>query len=248
MRGVLFVLVLCMGAVGLAAPASPPRIVCDATMYDFGERVDIRPVSHVFTIRNTGGSPLDIRRVRACCGATARMGTMLIPPGSNTTLTISLWLNGRRGNQRKSFYVSSNDPQTPNLQLVFIGTVIAAEPQGPTRPSAAVDPKPPVIVISDLQVIPKEMILTVHAEDPHPVSCYVALRSRSKTPFEITSIDIPGEDTDSTVKPMGAAGWRCKLDGLIPAVELHGSNIIFHTTHPEGSEISIPINVVDLQE
>jgi hypothetical protein len=248
MRGVLFVLVLCMGVVGLAAPASPPQIVCDATMYDFGERVDIRPVTHVFTIRNAGGSPLDIRRVRACCGATARMGAMLIPPGSNTTLTISLWLNGRRGNQRKSFYVSSNDPQTPNLQLVFIGTVIAAAPQGPTHPRAAVDPKPPVMVLGDLQVIPQEMILTLPAADPHPVRRYVALRSRSKTPFEITSIDIPGEETNSTVTPMGTAGWRCRLDGLIPAVDLHGCNIIFHTTHPEVPEISIPINVVDSQE
>ena len=318
MRLPLLAAYLLMGPICFAAtPATPPRIVCDNPVYDFGAISNTGAVTHAFTIRNTGGSPLQIGKVKACCGATAKMGVMLLPPGSNTTLNVELRVRGRRGKQRKSFYVASNDPATPNLRLALEGTVIAdigispsylnfgnVSPTAPvtnvvnltlvSRPETAItgivssckefiaevegvggsrrvivktippflpgvtrgqirlqtdDPKRPEItvgvsatVVSDLQVVPSEILLTLPKGDPQPVTRYIALRSRTKTPFKIISIDLPDTTTQSTITPMGTSGWRCKLTNLIPS-KLSTTNIIIHTTHPDSPELPIPIRV-----
>ena len=319
MRLTLFAVFLLMGTICFAAtPSTLPRIVCDNPVYDFGTLSNTGAVTHAFTIRNTGGSPLQIGKVKACCGSTAKMDVMLLPPGSNTTLNVELRVRGRRGKQRKSFYVASNDPATPNLRLALEGTVIAdigispsflnfgnISPNVPvtnvvnltlvSRPDTAItgivssckefiaevegvggsrrvivktippllpgvtrgqmrlqtdDPKRPEItfgistaVVSDLQVVPSEILLTVPEGDPQPVTRYIALRSRTKIPFKILSVDLPCTMAQSTITPMGSSGWRCKLTDLIPSTDLSSTSIIIRTNHPDSPELPIPIRL-----
>jgi hypothetical protein len=320
MRLPLVVVFLLIGPACFAAPpASPPRIVCDTPVYDFGDRSNTGSVKHAFLICNSGGSPLQIGKIKACCGSTTKIDTMLIPPGSNTTLNVELRVRGRRGKQRKSFYIASNDPATPNLRVALKGTVIADIGIDPaylnfgnvshstpvtnsvkltlvSRPDTAItgivssckefiakaegvgdtrqvrvqtvpplspgvtrgqirlqtdDPKRPEIsfgvsaaVVSDLQVVPREILLTLPDGDPQPVTRYVALRSRTKTPFKILSVDLPDTRAQFDITPMGSSGWRCKLTNLIPSQKLSTTNIIIHTNHPDSPSIPLPIKLV----
>ena len=67
-------------------PESPDPVVwVDAAEHNFGEISGGETVSHVFTIRNMGGKPLNIARVQTSCGCTVTtmpLGTSSPPPPS----------------------------------------------------------------------------------------------------------------------------------------------------------------------
>jgi len=101
-----------------------PRIACRESVYDFGALEASRSVEHAFAIVNEGDAALEFGKVRACCGATASIAALSLPPGSSTACTVAFSLAGRRGPQNKSFYVASNDPKEPYLQLSLVGKVV----------------------------------------------------------------------------------------------------------------------------
>jgi len=102
-----------------------PRIVCDAPVFDFGERNNTEFVEHDYPIRNAGTLSLEIRSVHASCGCTAvKPSQDVIPPGGEASIRARLDLRGRTGTQIKSITVESNDPDTPNLILQLKGTAI----------------------------------------------------------------------------------------------------------------------------
>ena len=102
-----------------------PRISCKEPEYMFGDRPPTGAVEHVFVIENTGDAPLQIGDIRACCGGGASIDAKVIAPGSNANLKATLSMGGRRGAQKKSFYVASNDPNQPYLQLRMTGNGVA---------------------------------------------------------------------------------------------------------------------------
>ncbi|NLG35991.1 MAG: DUF1573 domain-containing protein [Lentisphaerae bacterium] len=104
-------------------PPLAPKIVCDQTVYDFGQRDNSEVVEHHYVIRNEGSLSLEIRGVRATCGCTAvKPEQNVIPPGGETKIQVRLNLSGRSGMQIKTVTVQSNDPETPNLTLQIRGT------------------------------------------------------------------------------------------------------------------------------
>ena len=120
----LFVLPMGIASAGPADGA--PRIECDQPVYDFGTVDNAESIEHTFLIWNRGTAPLEIGKIRACCGSTAKMPTQTIDPGTNVPLRVTLSLRRRRGKQRKSIYIGSNDPRQPYLQVRLIGTAVAA--------------------------------------------------------------------------------------------------------------------------
>ena len=102
-----------------------PKIGCKEPDYQFGDKPNIGSTEHTFLIENQGDVPLQIGKIRACCGASASIGAQIILPGSNTTFNINLSLQGRKGEQRKSFYIGSNDPNQPYFQVRMIGNATA---------------------------------------------------------------------------------------------------------------------------
>lgn len=121
----VFGLALGIWGVQAAEEALSPQIVCDEPVYDFGEAPNHRVVEHTFTVRNAGTLALEIRRVRASCGCTAvRSSQEVIPPGQSGAIEVRFDLRGRRGQQYKSVFVESNDPQTPTLNLQVRGTAL----------------------------------------------------------------------------------------------------------------------------
>lgn len=97
------------------------RIECIQPVYDFGTAGNTGRVNNVFVLRNSGNVELIITRVHACCGAAVELAQTNVPPGSNTTLKISMALTGRKGQLNKSFYIHSNDPINSIYQLRMIG-------------------------------------------------------------------------------------------------------------------------------
>lgn len=114
-----------------------PKIVSTENIYDFGDINEGEIVAHDFVIFNRGTDTLKISRVKASCGCTAvkPTKTALIPEDS-TTVTVKFNSQNRRGAQRKFVYIFSNDPDTPQLRLVFKANVILKEEVGMTdKPS-----------------------------------------------------------------------------------------------------------------
>lgn len=103
---------------GLASGASP-RLECAAPAHDFGVVASTAVVAHVFSLSNTGDAPLKIDWVRACCGVTADLSTNVVAAGTNTSLRLTLTLDGQSGRVQKAIYVNSNDPKHPVYRLVL---------------------------------------------------------------------------------------------------------------------------------
>ena len=118
---------------GLAWAAGPARLACDERSWDFGTVANHQDVEHVFRLRNEGGAPVLIQRVRACCGATAALSSKIIPPGEAVELTVRLSLAGRLGAQKKSVYVISDDPVESCFPIQLSGTATAALVAFPPR-------------------------------------------------------------------------------------------------------------------
>jgi hypothetical protein len=102
-------------------------------VYDFGEASSTGEVRHTFLICNEGDAPLQIGRLHACCGGSLSLTATSIAAGTNVEAHAGLSLRGRSGQQRKSYYIGSNDPATPQLQLRFQGSVVSSEPLGPLQ-------------------------------------------------------------------------------------------------------------------
>lgn len=116
---------------GLAGPepahaAGQPQIACRAPVHDFGAMDNRLSVTNAFVLENRGTAPLRISGVRACCGSSARLSSMVVPPGSNSVLEVRLSLHRRKGRQIKTVYVMSDDPVRPRYRIQLKGTAVAA--------------------------------------------------------------------------------------------------------------------------
>lgn len=122
------------GAVNSSKTGSAPNIACDEPTYDFGELLNNRDIRHTYVVKNIGDMPLEISDVRTSCGCTiARISKKTVPPGDEAEVTAVLKLRGRRGHQRKSFNVVSNDPDTPWLSLYMQGKALKEVDISPNR-------------------------------------------------------------------------------------------------------------------
>jgi hypothetical protein len=105
-------------AAGLAAAAAPPTIQVDKPVHDFGTVPEGEKIRHLFTVKNTGGSPLEIKSVSATCGCTAAAPReKQIPPGGSGQIEVTFDTRNRPGVNEKTVTVVSSDPRTPTLQL-----------------------------------------------------------------------------------------------------------------------------------
>ena len=115
--------ILLTGA-GTANAQGTPSLVCDERVLDFGTVRNVDKITHTFVLKNVGDVDLVIQRVRPTCGCTTtKLPRDTIPPGESVDLDMTLSLVGRQGHQRKSIYISSNDPTSPEYQLEVTGSI-----------------------------------------------------------------------------------------------------------------------------
>ena len=120
----------CLGT-GSFKPQSPDPVVwVDSDRHDWGSVEPTAPVEHVFAVKNLGGAGLNIARVQTSCGCTAAvMDHQFLKPGEETRLKVTFDQRGRHGTQTRTVWIHSNDPKTPQKQIVIQATI--AEPATP---------------------------------------------------------------------------------------------------------------------
>ena len=214
-----------------AAPETPapppeaplaPRIVCDAAVFDFGEKNNTEVVEHDYLIRNAGTLSLEIREVRASCGCTAAKPSQnVIPPGGEATINVKLDLRGRSGAQIKSINVACNDPATPNLILQLKGTAIQAlRAQPPTLFIGRLEPGAPRTRTFDiLSVRGPIQITNIRADHPG-----ILVRA--------VPLDPPGDGT--------AHRFELELAADLPEGAING-NAFIKTDMPNQAEVAVPV-------
>jgi hypothetical protein len=219
------------------------RVVCDATTFDFGTMSNTGVVEHVFAIGNQGDEMLTFGRLRACCGATASLNEKQVPPGSNTTLQVKMPLKDRHGSLNKLIFLATNDPKQPHLVFRLKGTVT-----GVSQPARAQVKQQRTNENEDIVIVPARLTITQTAFSAAPVTRYVALRSRSGTPFTIQGASLPGRAQLASHTRLGDAGWRIEITNLEPSGITDGSRIQLFTDRQSNRVVSIPIRVISQRD
>ena len=127
---------LAVGAYGYlrAGVQAPPRIEVTPAALDFGEILPTEKATVEYTVKNGGGSPLEILRVSTSCGCTtAEVGKTTLRPGETTPLRVTFDPQAMRaeGLEEEEIYrvifLRSNDPERPEVQVELRGRVLPAE-------------------------------------------------------------------------------------------------------------------------
>ena len=105
-----------------------PELVVQNKVHDFGTITSGDVVSHTFVLTNNGGDVLKIENVRASCGCTAaKPEKNELEPGESTNLVVTFNSKGRKGPQKKTVRVTTNDPVNKEMVLTITATVAAKE-------------------------------------------------------------------------------------------------------------------------
>ena len=130
-------LVVSAGVVSFVSAA--PKIAIDSTRVTVDTVVqgETSRIRHVFTVRNTGDSPLRVDKVRSSCGCMAVEVDSVIPPGREGSVTAEIVTKELYdGNFTKDITVLSNAVNRPQLRLYISGyfkTVLEVEERSSIR-------------------------------------------------------------------------------------------------------------------
>jgi len=108
--------------------ARAPKLTLSEVVHDFGKVKQGAAVSTEFMIKNTGKSPLNIRKTHSSCGCTvAELAKETLQPGEEVVLKVTFNTSGRRGTQQKSITIYSNDPLKPVQRVTVKASVQGAD-------------------------------------------------------------------------------------------------------------------------
>lgn len=118
---------MCAAFAVSSTAASPPRpkLVCPEPVYRFTEKdLESGSIRHAFRLRNEGGVSVEIQEIESHCGCTdIDLSYRVIPPGAESSLSVTLNLRGREGGVERVLRVHSTDPDHPVLDLRFEGAI-----------------------------------------------------------------------------------------------------------------------------
>lgn len=130
---------------------SPAVITLPQAVFDWGSVLQGEIVQHTFEIKNTGGMPLRIERVKAACGCTTVKYDNVIAPGQIGNVVLKVDTKRFSGTVKKTASVYSNASRTAQKLTM----------QGKIETPLAFDPKLPRIdVIRGTSVKPLSITVT----------------------------------------------------------------------------------------
>lgn len=202
------------------AQPAPPRLVCPEPRHDFGTAESGTTVKHSFVLRNAGGQPLEIRKIKADCSCTvARSVATVIPPDGETKLEVELSLKGLQGRQEKRVMLHSNDPEKPIYVLVLEGEAIKG-----------------------VEVEPDRIYLGTITLDSDAAQI-INIKCRMNGPFNIIYTESTLPQFQLTVEPV-KKGWEYRVRAVaavpFPRGAIKGSILVW-TDHPDFKRIEIPV-------
>lgn len=159
--------------IALTLPAiaqdAAPNLALVEPVKDFGTVAKGQMLDWSFEIKNTGTGDLEIKSANPSCGCTVAEFTKVIKPGEKGKVVAHVDTTNFSGPIAKSVTIQSNDPDTPTSQVTIHATVkpyVEAYPAGFLR-------------YTILQGEQQTQSVTLYSED--------------EAPFEILSVEAPGE-------------------------------------------------------
>ena len=123
MKKIFYILSL-LTLFAVIAVAQPKAVFLEKS-FDFGNINQGEIVTHEFTLKNEGTSPLKIDKVKASCGCTAAApDTEELEPGESAKIKVKFDSHGRKGVQKKYVYVFTDDPEMPQMRLFFTTNIV----------------------------------------------------------------------------------------------------------------------------
>ncbi len=106
--------------------AAAPRIEVDQEEWSFREVISGTAVQHVFEVRNTGDTPLQMGPIRALCAPCTGSVVSANPlaPGATGKLLLTYRAEEKLGDISAGVVVHTNDPEQPFKKLVLKGKVL----------------------------------------------------------------------------------------------------------------------------
>ncbi len=103
-----------------------PKIEIEERNHNFGKvSKEQKEIETVFHFKNSGKSDLVIRKIRTTCGCTtANLEKKVLKPGETSSFQAVFTPGSRKGVQRKSIYIISNDPKNPEVRLMITGEIV----------------------------------------------------------------------------------------------------------------------------
>ena len=103
----------------------PPSAKVDELTYSFGGVSEGAHVKHEFFIKNGGGSDLQIQKVVPSCGCTvSKAEPEIVPPGTQSKLSVEFDSSGFSGVVTKEIRVLTNDPDAQAITFSLRGSVV----------------------------------------------------------------------------------------------------------------------------
>lgn len=103
-----------------------PKIEITPNFYDFGDIEFGTIAKQTFKVKNIGNQPLEIKRVATSCGCTsAEVTKEVINPQEEAELLVTYDTKAMgegphgKGQQERIIYVKTNDPNTPQAEVVI---------------------------------------------------------------------------------------------------------------------------------
>jgi hypothetical protein len=184
----------------------------------------------VFTVKNTGAAPLDITSVRPTCGCTVANFDKTIQPGGTGKVEAEVDTTAFSGPIAKSVLVFSNDPASPQVNLV-----IKAE------------------VRSFVEVLPRNLI-RLNVLQGEPATEKVILSSADASDFKVTGIDTLGGPYDVKFRELpdkeripDRRGSQWEVAVTVPANAPEGllnNKITVKTNAPKAPEVTLQVSGV----
>ena len=109
---------------GMPEGTQHPKVIYDKTRHDFGNIQQRTQVQAEFKIKNEGEGTLYIRKTKASCGCTVSVPKKnVLAPGEETVLEVTYSTGSRKGKQKKSITVITNDPNKDEVILWIEGHI-----------------------------------------------------------------------------------------------------------------------------
>lgn len=108
-----------------AVATAAPELSVEKGTYNFGTINQGKKVQHVFTIKNSGDQPLQIKKLEAACGCTAvKPSTSMVQPGRTAQIDVVFDSAGFTGKVQKTVTITTNAGKNPTYTLAMEGTII----------------------------------------------------------------------------------------------------------------------------
>jgi hypothetical protein len=230
----------------LLALSARAGLVCTNSTFDYGTVSAATSPANAFVLKNTGTHTVTITRVRASCGCVASAATKkIVAPGEQTEVKVRVSLAGRSGPQRKTVFVQTDSPETPQLLLEIVGVAqraAAGQVTAPvTRPvvaGAAGEQPPAAAARSDgLRAVPYEIRLPAGARAQGLVT-FVAIKDDAHPDFTVERVQPPAGVPCAVTK--NRDGYILKLGPIADARSLEQAVVAVSTS---SGELTLPFRI-----